>query len=136
MPEQSRGRKFDDSRSFEESNEKDEKKMLDTARDFYNLTSTQAPFHERGTGIVRTENHSNVPYNPNVVYTTRPVFKYTCPQKPKTVDQRKKHVNELWRNSAPLVENTPLESFTVGKYYRDTKLGKSAVSVRPQDGRF
>ncbi|KAL5270468.1 hypothetical protein ACHWQZ_G001254 [Mnemiopsis leidyi] len=110
--------------------------MLETARDFYNLTSTQAPFQERGTAVVRSDRHKEVPYNPNVVYTTRPVFKYTCPQKPKAVAQRQKHMNELWRNSAPLSQDTPLESFTVGRYFRDSKMGKSAVSVRPVDGRF
>ncbi|XP_063688704.1 uncharacterized protein LOC134821831 isoform X2 [Bolinopsis microptera] len=126
MPEQSR--------LVEEGD--DDKKMMETARDFYNLTSTQAPFHERGTAVVRPDASKNVPYNPNVVYTSRPVFKYTCPQKPKTVSQRKKHYNEMWRNSAPLEENTPLESFTVGRYFRDSKVGKSAVSVRAVDGRF
>ena len=40
--------------------------------------STQAPFHERGTAVVRGgETNKDVVYNPNVVYTTRPVFKYT-----------------------------------------------------------
>jgi len=128
MPEQSR--------LVEEGDDKDDKKMMETARDFYKLTSTQAPFHERGTAVMRPEASKNVPYNPNVVYTSRPVFKYTCPQRPKTMSQRKKHHNELWRNSAPLEENTPLESFTVGRYFRDSKIGKSAVSVRSVDGRF
>ena len=109
--------------------------VLQTTRDFYQLTTNQAPFQERSSGaVLRTE--SRAVYNPNVVYTTRPVFKYTCPPKPKPAARRTPHSNELWRNSAPLAEDTPLESFTVGKYYRNSKVGKSAVAVRDVDGRF
>lgn len=130
-----------ESRWVKESEGQDDATMIQAASDFYKLSSVQIPFQERSeySSTCKTSVYSgkSTNYNANVVYTTRPVFKYTAGF-PKTseVSKPRKHYKELWRNSAPLEQDTPLESFTVGKYYRNTKLGKSAVSVREVDGRF